>query len=468
MRTTGTPENDSGTGAAQGPAGSPRSGAHPGHFGFFLGTDSDDAWAYTDYFERHLRNDHGRYDCRMPGKLDGIPYGYSHKDQQARFTALNAIHRQSHEQELARYQEAEDESPRLAGQTQRRREELEREHLPYAEEERERQEDEQREIREHRENAVVSLHGQNSALAEMEQHLRDVHGHPGHALPEYQLPTIRGQDLYAEALEQEHALDHGEAGTYRHGDNDRAIVVHGALMSPYDAETHLTQQHGFDRPELQHCEYPPEELTAMHVQAHQDQPGQHTEEEFRRDHGLENDERLRYSPDEEGETAGVVPEHYSHDCDWGKLESPSENDVDHGTAARWVPPPPYMPVPHGPGALFEHMAGEHGISQSARSTKPPAEKFLSTMHVRMHAGELPDHGGGTHQHDDPPCRLPPNLSSLQAAPEPSAAPAGGPGRTPARDAGNPAVSPAPGRRQPAGVRNAHPGRGLSVPPAAAR
>lgn len=415
----------------------------PGHFGFFRGPGPGGAEPYAGYLERHLRNEHDR-----DRELDEIPFGYSRRDRIERHAALDALHHRSHEEELAHCQEAENRYPDLAGHTQRRREELESQHQPYADEERERQEDEQREIREHRENAVVLLHGRDSTLEEMEQHLRAVHGRPEASLPEYRLPTFRGQDSYAEALQQEHSIDHGEAGTYRHGDDDRAIVIHGALMSPYDAESHLAQLHGSDQDELRHSEYPPGELAAMHVQDHQNHPGRHTEEEFRRDHGLEHDRHLRYSSDEEGETAGIVPEHYSHVCDWDKLKAPSEHDTDCGTAARWVPPPPYMPVPSGPDALLGHMAGEHAVRQSPRPAKLPAEEFLSSVHARIHAGELPDHGGGTHQHDNPPARRPPDLASLLATAASSAAPAPvtGPGLFPAGRA--PAGSRAPGGRAP--------------------
>jgi len=359
---------------------------------------------------RHLREDH-----HSPGLEDAM----LRADAQGRgsadhYQALDAVHRRAHGRELGEWGSQNQDSPEAW--------ELENGHRRFAEEDEVGEREARAEKDEHFDKSHVTLHGQRSTLRELHDHLRDVHGTPGHAMPEYHHHADDSQYTtpYESELEELHDQDHGEMGTYRHDDPDEAGAhVHGEEMSPEDAYSHLSEHHGHNYEELRSEEPSASRLEQYHEEAHdrergtrwnthhRNDPWDFSEGKARRVHPLEkdpDDEDVADS-EEHGRTAVVAhfeeddedPDDYSANDEWDEDAPPEreEHEPEEEPAAHRNYRLPYMTQPPE-GELREHLHHHHGLDSHT------SDLYMSPDNQRRwHDSEHRYKTNSTHQHDHP-------------------------------------------------------------------
>lgn len=392
------------------------------HFRFFRGLDRDVPEPRTRELEEHLRSDHRHWaDEHHIERAYSDAYNRETSDDpnnvrwRRYHTGLEDLHRRTHERQLGAAEEAEREHGAPAGSAEETRRGLEGAHRPYQEAEDEERREHEEAVAEHRENGSVRMHGNTVDFGEMESHLREAHGFPHDALPEYRLPTYQhGHDPYEADLEEAHNLAHGEMGSYRHDDEidpDARAHMHGQPLSAWEADEHLVNHHGFDIDDLRRDEPSYNDLERQHAENHERDRNfltHHLADEMDEEGHVPHHEWGEHDEDLYQNT-GQIPGYrhqqaqlgeYRHNPDYGPLDAPGEEPA-HDTAFSYRHQQ-YMAPPRSHQELWDHMRDVHGITQSADSTKAPGQGFLVGLHDKFHAGEQQDRRVTEHQHDLPP------------------------------------------------------------------
>jgi len=426
----------------------------PGHFDFYRGLDRENTQPRLNSLEEHLTGFHagsGGVRRGLQEVRDSVPWDHPHHDRQL-YAGMDALHRRVHEQEDERARSAEQHGA-PAGWADHKRMLSDTAHHPEWQAENEERQAHDDAVAEHRENGSAHFHGRSVDFADAERHLREDHGFPQHAMPEYELPTYtHGHDPYAQALEEAHEQHHGEhtlpdTGSYRHTPHGQYVTMHWGPRTDFDAEHHLVEHHGYDINELRHDE---PDLEAEHerdheqnrryldhhlytvmdpeghlpghqgyqgpdaeelregdpehhfeVHSHDDEGGQHTRVYHAEDEDHAQDMHEEEHPDEEVHgvnRAPVVPPrrqytmpagHPQWEPQMGFQQPPNEHGVDAGTAATWQHVP-YAAPPRSREELEEHIRTQHGSSSAGYGGSP------SELHASMHDSEWAEH-----QHDYP-------------------------------------------------------------------
>lgn len=240
------------------------------HYRFFRGLDREDISPRTDELSEHLREDHPHW--HLDSDLD---HAWGTSNPRNTYLAMEEIHRRAHGRELGHriYEPGTHDYMRL-----------ETAHRPWQErEEAERREEEEAD-REYRENGSAHMHGDTVSLGEMEHHLREQHGIPEEAMPEFERASSYHHDIYQQELEEAHERDHGEMGNYRHEPEESQYAeMHGEPLHVFDAEHHLVNRHGHDINELRAEEPSMDRLERMHNEGHDNDEGHGWESHHRHD-----------------------------------------------------------------------------------------------------------------------------------------------------------------------------------------
>lgn len=312
-----------------------------------------EGWRRAD-LNNHLREDHP-----SPGLEDAL----LRADAQGRgsadhYQALDAIHRRAHGRELGEWGALNPDSPEAW--------ELENGHRRFAEKAEGEECQRQQEDDEDRRRQRVVLHGETANLHEAEHHLRNVHGIPADAMPAFHHTADDGPHTtpYSSELEELHDLDHGEMGSYRHGEpGEEGPRIHGEEMGHEDAYSHLSEHHGHNYDELRSEEPSASRLEQYHEEAHdrergtrwdthhRDDPWDFSEGRARRVHPLEREDESHHTasalvahfedddedeePEQEESYRRVTPETDEHGFEW-----PMREGMESGIRERIPDEPP--------------------------------------------------------------------------------------------------------------------------------